>query len=86
MNAGLRLLRHVDQILAWLVAEDDGAKGKIREGLEVDGLGFEAIKETLMDFIDYVKIDSGDFNGDQREWDERTGLGEILGTLMGFLE
>lgn len=47
LDAGLYVLQTVDVILAWLVAEDDGARRKIRELLKDRDESFKDLKTTL---------------------------------------
>ncbi len=47
LDGGLYVLQTVDVILAWLVAEDEGAKIKIQSLLEDQGDGLRGVKATL---------------------------------------
>ena len=47
LDGGLYVLQTVDVILAWLVAEDDGARTKIQSLLEDQDDGLESVKITL---------------------------------------
>lgn len=47
LDAGLYVLQTVDVILAWLVAEDDGVRRKIRELLKDRDESFKDLKATL---------------------------------------
>jgi len=47
LDAGLFCLQMIDVILAWLCAEDDGAKGRIVSLLEKDGESLNSVKQTL---------------------------------------
>ena len=47
LDAGLYVLQTIDTILAWLVAEDAGAKSRILELLAEDGKNLESIRKTL---------------------------------------
>jgi beta-catenin-like protein 1 len=77
LEAGLYSLQTVDTILAWLVAEDDGAKRKIRAVLAERDEGLDAIKRTLQDQMNGMEV-SGDGEDDQ-------GAKDVLETLIGFL-
>lgn len=47
LDAGLYILQTVDIVLAWLIAEDDGAQSRIRSLLEARGESFKALRSTL---------------------------------------
>ncbi|KAL8763917.1 MAG: hypothetical protein Q9184_000360 [Pyrenodesmia sp. 2 TL-2023] len=49
LDAGLYSLQTVDVILAWLVAEDEGAREKVRELLGERDEGLEVVRATLED-------------------------------------
>lgn len=71
LDGGLFCLQMVDTILAWLVAEDAGAKEKIVQ--ELGGLG--EVKASLEEMVrDADQEDGGDENR------------EMLETLVGFLD
>ncbi|KAI9691380.1 MAG: hypothetical protein M1820_009717 [Bogoriella megaspora] len=75
LDAGLYGLQNVDVVLAWLVAEDEGAKKRIGELLaERDG-SLQDIKDTL----------KGILEGIDTEDDEASNTKEMLSTLMTFL-
>lgn len=63
-------------ILAWLIAEDDGAKAKIRELMGSRDESLVQIRKTLQEQLDGM---------DEREVGEDPTLKDILGTLVGFL-
>ena len=88
-DAGLFSLQTLDTILAWLVAEDDGAKGKIAGEL-VEGGGLASIKETLVARLGDIAAEegedgSGSGSGSGTVEGERDLVREILNTLIGFL-
>ncbi|KAH6605581.1 hypothetical protein Trco_004734 [Trichoderma cornu-damae] len=75
MDAGLFNLQLVDVILAWLVAEDGGAKQKIKRLLAETDDDFKSIQKTLeeqLGELDTAEEDSKD-------------MGEMLSTLTDFL-
>jgi beta-catenin-like protein 1 len=73
LSEGLYCLERVDAILAWLVAEDDGAKSAITKALSERDESLEDVKKTLQ----------AQLNGNMEvERAER----EMLETLVGFLE
>ena len=77
LDAGLFCLQMVDVILAWLVAEDDGARKKIVKLLAERDEGLADLRRTLKEQLD--------------EMDEGLGGGEavlrdMLETLIEFLE
>ena len=92
LDAGLFSLQTVDTILAWLVAEDDGARRMIVAGLGDKGLA--GIRETLvarvegMDSTTTTTAAAADDDDDDDEEEEK-GQGEmvreILDTLIGVL-
>lgn len=73
LSEGLYCLERIDAILAWLVAEDDGAKKAIVEALKERDEGLADVKATLKAQLDGVL---------QVELAER----EMLETLVGFLQ
>jgi beta-catenin-like protein 1 len=75
LDAGLYCLQTVDVILAWLVAEDDGARRKVVEGLAERDEGLRDLKRTLKEQVD--GMDEVD--------DEGTNVKEMLNTLITFL-
>jgi beta-catenin-like protein 1 len=72
LSGGLYCLERVDVILAWLVAEDDGAKGAVVRGLAERDEGLGDVRKTL----------EAQMRGDTEvEGAER----EVLETLVAFL-
>ncbi|KAK4245442.1 Catenin-beta-like protein [Corynascus novoguineensis] len=76
LDAGLFCLQTIDVILAWLVAEDDGARKKIRTLLADRDETFAVIKETIQEQIDGIDAES----------DEGKDTKEMLTTLAKFLQ
>jgi beta-catenin-like protein 1 len=75
LDAGLFSLQTVDVILAWLVAEDDGARNKIQQLFADRDEGLAVLKKSLQDQIDGITLDT-DVNNTQRD---------MLSTLSSFL-
>ncbi|EGS20054.1 uncharacterized protein CTHT_0045540 [Thermochaetoides thermophila DSM 1495] len=76
LDAGLFTLQTIDVILAWLVAEDDGARRKIKELLADRDETFDVIKATIQEQIDGIDIDT----------EEGKEMKEMLKTLVEFLQ
>lgn len=76
LDAGLFSLQTIDVILAWLVAEDDGARKKIQALLADRDETLATIKETIQEQID----------GIDAETEEGKETKEMLTTLAGFLQ
>ncbi len=81
LDAGLYCLQTIDVILAWLVAEDDGAKKKITETLGERDESLEDLRSTLQEQLDGVEESKEHENGNS----EKSILKDMLGTLIGFL-
>lgn len=79
LDAGLFSLQTVDVILAWLVAEDSGARSKIRSLLAERDETFEDVRKTLRE-----QLEGMDARGEDGEGDGV--MKDMLGTLVGFLE
>ncbi|KAK4443493.1 beta-catenin-like protein 1 [Podospora aff. communis PSN243] len=75
LDAGLFCLQTIDVILAWLVAEDGGAKKKIQELLADRDETFAVIKATIQEQIDGIETES----------EEGKDTREMLSTLAQFL-
>lgn len=73
LNEGLYALQRIDATLAWLVAEDDGAKKAIVKGLAETDETLVGVKKTLQAQLDGVL---------EVEAAER----EVLEALVGFLD
>lgn len=71
-SEGLYCLERIDAILAWLVAEDDGAKSAIVKGLSERDESLADVKKTLQDQLNGV-------------WAVQPAEREMLETLVGFL-
>ncbi|KAI1455561.1 DUF1716-domain-containing protein [Annulohypoxylon moriforme] len=78
LDAGLFCLQTIDVILAWLIAEDNGAKKTIRKLLADQDETFDVIKNTLQEQIKGIEAQSSD----KDPWD----LKEMLLTLVKFLQ
>lgn len=76
LDAGLFCLQTIDVILAWLVAEDDGAKKKIQALLADRDETFAAIRATIQEQID----------GIDTETEQGKETKEMLTTLTQFLQ
>lgn len=66
----------IDTILAWLVAEDDGARAHVQQRLAERDEGLWSLRATLQEQLD--GMGSGDEGGDG-------SLRDMLGTLIEFL-
>lgn len=75
LDAGLFNLQLVDVILAWLAAEDGGAKQKIKRLLGERDEGLEVIRATILEQLEGL---------DTAEEDSRD-MKDMLDTLVGFL-
>ncbi|KAI1204449.1 DUF1716-domain-containing protein [Annulohypoxylon truncatum] len=80
LDAGLFCLQTIDVILAWLIAEDEGAKKTIRKLLADQDETFEVIRNTLQEQI--KGIEEANDTKDKDPWD----LKEMLLTLVEFLQ
>lgn len=76
LEEGLFLLQSIDLVLAWLIAEDDGAREKIRALLADRDETFEVVKASLQERQDAI--------GDKTSPSGRD-TSEMLATLMEFL-
>ncbi|PGH14552.1 hypothetical protein AJ80_05872 [Polytolypa hystricis UAMH7299] len=75
LDAGLFSLQMIDVVLAWLVAEDDGAKAKIKRLLSDRDEDLSVVKATLQEQL------SGLEDASEDEQDTK----DMLGTLLQFL-
>ncbi|KAF7543807.1 hypothetical protein G7Z17_g10441 [Cylindrodendrum hubeiense] len=75
IDAGLFTLQTIDQVLAWLVAEDNGAKRKIKQLLAERDEELGVIGSTLKEQLG--ALDTTEENQDTRE---------MLGTLVEFVQ
>lgn len=76
LNAGLLPSQALDETLAWLIAEDGGAKEKIVNLLNDQDEGLDDIKKTLQQVVDGIT------DADE----EAQVVKDILTTLIPFLE
>ncbi|KAL9625453.1 MAG: hypothetical protein Q9160_000516 [Pyrenula sp. 1 TL-2023] len=87
-DAGLFSLQMVDLVLAWCVAEDEGARGKIGELLGGEGKGTEGIKATLREMLEGSEKDRDrereDGKGDEKVEGD-AGTSEMLKALLGCI-
>jgi beta-catenin-like protein 1 len=72
---GIFTSQHIDQVLAWLVAEDSGASKKIKELLGEGGDGLEVIGATLKEQL--KGLDTTEKNKDMRD---------MLSALVEFVQ
>lgn len=75
LDAGLHVLQHIDTILAWLVAEDGGARQRIKQLLADRGASLAALKATIAEQVEGL---------DRNEEDSRE-LYDMLSTLLEFV-
>jgi len=75
LDAGLFSLQTIDIILAWLAAEDDGARKKMGKLLKKNGLGLETLKATITEQLQDLDPQAAD-DADTRD---------MLTTLDQFL-
>jgi len=68
-------------ILAWLVAEDSGARAKIQDLLAERDETFEDLRKTLRE-----QLEGMDARGNDEDGDGDGVVKDMLGTLVGFLE
>jgi beta-catenin-like protein 1 len=59
LDAGLFALQTVDVILAWLVAEDDGARRKIAQMLQESADGLNTLQRSLREQLDGIDSEEG---------------------------
>lgn len=76
LDAGLFSLQTLDVVLAWLIAEDGGAKGTIQRLLADRDESLRVIQETIQEQIEGIDADDAD-GKDTRE---------MLSTLAKFLQ
>ncbi|KOS19861.1 Uncharacterized protein ESCO_005730 [Escovopsis weberi] len=75
IDAGLFRLEFVDVILAWLVAEDAGARRRIKALLAERDEDLRAVRRTLQGKLDAL----------DRAEEENQDMGDMLSTLIDFL-
>ena len=76
LDAGLLALQTIDLILAWLIAEDDGARARTVELLGKNGLGLDTIKSTISEQLEDL----------DPEAEEDKDTREMLSTLAELLQ
>lgn len=76
LDAGLFTLQAIDVILAWLIAEDNGARRKIKQLLAEQDDTLEVIKATLTEQIQALDT----------EEEDGKDMKDMLGTLVEFLQ
>lgn len=74
LDAGLYTLQLIDTILAWLAAEDRGAKKFIKTQLSDRDEGLDSIQQTLREQLEALKTE-----------DDTKDLREMIGTLIDVL-
>lgn len=77
LDAGLFGIQMTDLILAWMCAEDGGAKKKIVSLLEEQKLGLQSIRKTLRESV--ILMGDEDLDTDQQE------TRDMLTTLISFV-
>lgn len=96
LDAGLFGLQMTDLCLAWLCAEDDGARGKVRGLLEEAGMGLEHVRATLQGMLSLFFPEkkkvltawefSEQIDGmDGEENEEQRLTKDMMNTLVSFL-
>ncbi|KAK0102438.1 hypothetical protein ONS95_006057 [Cadophora gregata] len=75
LDAGLFCLQTIDVVLAWLVAEDDGAKKKIQSLLADRDESLAVVKATIQQQLDTIVGDT----------EEETWTKDMLNALIPFL-
>ncbi|CZT41562.1 related to nuclear associated protein [Rhynchosporium secalis] len=75
LDAGLFCLQTIDIVLAWLVAEDDGAKKKIADLLADRDESLAVLRETIQEQLDTILGDT----------EEETWTKDMLTALIQFL-
>lgn len=76
IDEGLYSVWAIDVILAWLAAEDAGAKRRIQKLLGKDGQDLAAVRATLQEYREDLDL----------EKPQHKDLAEMLTTLMDFLQ
>ncbi|KAL8725164.1 MAG: hypothetical protein Q9181_006524 [Wetmoreana brouardii] len=77
LDAGLYSLQTADVVLAWLVAEDDGARGRVKSLLGEKGEGLEVLRASLREQLDSV---------DKEAEDRDLVFQDMLATLIEHLQ
>lgn len=76
LDAGLATLQAIDVILAWLIAEDGGARRKIKASLAERDETFSVLEATLSEQIAGLDVSE----------EEGQDMKDMLGTLVEFLK
>jgi beta-catenin-like protein 1 len=76
LDAGLFSLQTLDVILAWVVAEDDGARSKVKELMGKQGKGLEDLKKRLQEQLEGMEVD---------EANSESGVREMLQALIACI-
>lgn len=77
MDAGLFPLQTLNVILAWLIAEDDGARKYLSDSFDKDGVkGLQVIRASLQEQLDGIEVE---------ESNDVTSTKEMLGALIKCL-
>lgn len=76
LDAGLFTLQTIDVVLAWLIAEDDGARKKIKASLADRDETVDVIRTSLQERLDAI---------DDKESPEGKDSAEMLTALLEFL-
>ncbi|MCJ1311084.1 hypothetical protein MMC25_004754 [Agyrium rufum] len=77
MDAGLSALQSMDIILAWLVAEDEGARAKVQEVLSSVGADLGSVKATLQEQLRLMS---------NQDSETENSVKEMITTLIGFCD
>lgn len=89
LDGGLFCLQLVDLVLAWLCAEDDGAREKVGVELGKRGVGTEVVRATLQEQVEGMEDgEEGMEDGEEGEGDvdeESRHMKEMLKTLIQFV-
>ncbi|KAF8462044.1 Catenin-beta-like protein [Kalaharituber pfeilii] len=78
LDGGLFCLQITDLVLAWMCAEDDGARKRVEEILEKKGMSTAVVRETLQEQLDSME-EEGEVD------DETRNMKEMLATLIKFV-
>ena len=76
LDSGLFSLQTMDVILSWLIAEDDGARRRVKKLLEDEGENLENVKQSLKEQLDGI---------DAEHSTEQADVKEMLGSLLACL-
>ncbi|MCJ1415476.1 hypothetical protein MMC32_001808 [Xylographa parallela] len=76
LDAGLFSLQSIDSTLAWLIAEDDGARAHIQQLLADRDETFATLKNTLQEQLNGINT-----NTEEKD----TSMNDMLETLLAFL-